>query len=79
MFFKEVFLSSTENTRASLPSTPFFNKNYNLMAFSFTENKLLHNIFQEIWSDLNFSDKKVLESRLLTHGLRKFLTSEFFI
>ena len=49
------------------------------MAFSFTENKLLHNIFQEIWSDLNFSDKKVLESRLLTHGLRKFLTSEFFI
>ena len=57
MFFKEVFLSSTENTRASLPSTPFFNKNYNLMAFSFTENKLLHNIFQELWSDLNFSDK----------------------
>ena len=64
--------TSTENTPASPTEYSFFNKNCNLMAFNVTKNKLLHNIFQELWSDLNFSDKTFWKVNYLRMDYQNF-------
>ena len=56
----------------------FFNKNCNLIAFNFTENKLLRNIFSGTLVRFKIFRQKILEKRVLAHGLPKFLTPEFF-
>ena len=48
------------------------------MAFNFTENKLLRNIFSGTLVRFKIFRQKILESWVLAHGLPKFLTSEFF-
>ena len=42
------------------------------MAFNFTENKLPQSVFEELWSDLKFSDKTFWKVDYLRMDYRNF-------